>query len=296
MDGRPLPSVESLRCFVAVAEHLNFRRAAAEIALTPGALSQRVKQLEGLLDVQLFDRSPRHVELTAAGQRLLERARPALDAVRACAETEPETAVPIRFSLGTRFELGMSWILPALLALEEARPLWTIDLVFGSGDEILGRLEHGRVDAIVTSAPTADERWTARTLHAETYALVAAPRLLERRPFDSADDAAEHTLLDIDRSLPLARYAQSVCPNLSFARLWCGGTGAAVHALARAGRGVAVLPQYMVSQDVEQGALVTVLPELELLADSFRLLYRKASPLAGVLDELAEELAARPLT
>jgi len=290
-----LPPVESLRCFIAVAEHLSFRRAASELALTPGAVSQRIRQLEGLVDAQLFDRSSRHVQLTAEGRQLLPRARAALEAVQACAVMDEAATRPVRFSVGTRFELGLSWLVPAVLALGEARAHWTIDLVFGSGGEILERLEAGTVDVIVTSAPIANERWTARALHEETYVVVAAAERVSAHPIETPADAATHPLLDLDRSLPLARYAQSVSPELTFSEVRCCGTGAAVLAMVRAGVGVAVLPEYMVREDLDRGTLVRLLPALELLHDTFRILHRTGSPLASVFDELAGILASRPL-
>jgi LysR family glycine cleavage system transcriptional activator len=295
VHGRPLPSVDSLRCFVAAAEQLNFRRAAAEVALTPAALSQRIKQLEDQLDCRLFDRSSRHVALTADGQALLVRARTALSALLACRDVATDASARVRFTLGTRFELGMSWIIPALVELRTSRPQWQVDLVFGSSTEIVERLDAGRVDAIVTSAPTAAADWAAEVLHPERYVFAGAPSLLAERPLGEPADAAHHMLVDIDGDLPLARYLVSVCPGLSFASVWRAGTGAAVHALVRAGQGVGVLPEYMVEHDLETGALVRLLPDAQLLTDTFRLLYRKRSPLAHVLAQLAEELRARPL-
>jgi LysR family glycine cleavage system transcriptional activator len=291
----PLPPVDSLRCFVAAAEHLNFRRAATEVALTPAALSQRIKQLEDMLQCVLFERSSRHVALTPAGQSLLERALPALAALRACAEVADAKPSRVRVVVGTRFELGLSWLVPSLIDLRHARPAWHVDLLFGSGPEILARLEQTQVDAIVTSAPVANADWEAEVLHPESYALVAAPTLLARVPFATTADAVGHTILDIDGTLPLLRYASSVCPGLVFGDLWRCGTGAAVHELVRAGQGVAVLPLHMVQGDVEAGRLVRVLPELELLADTFRLIHRRSSPQAATLRELAAWLRTRPL-
>ena len=290
-----LPSPESLRCFVAVAEHLNFRRAAAEVALTPAALSQRIKQLEDLLSCKLFDRSPRHVALTPAGHSLLERARPALAALLACTEASGHAPERVALSLGTRFELGLSWIVPAVDVLRQQRPDWRISLVFGSGEEILGRLDQLRVDAIVTSAPVANEEWETEVLHPEHYVLLGAPALLQRMPLAQPADAAAHTVLDIDGDLPLARYLLSACDRLRFGDVWRCGTGAAVHALALAGHGVAVLPRYMVEADLAAGRLVALLPDVEPLSDTFRLIFRRASPVAGVLRELAAWLRARPL-
>ncbi len=295
VPSRPLPSVDSLRCFVAAAQHLNFRRAAAEVALTPAALSQRIKQLEDQLGCVLFDRSSRHVAVTPAGTALLERARPALDALRACAEVADATPSRLRIVIGTRFELGMSFLVPALVELRAARQQWRIELAFGSGPEILALLERGAVDAIVTSAPIADADWESVVLHPETYAMVAAPSLISRLPLGTVSDALAHVLLDIDGDLPLARYALSASPGLSFGDVWRVGTGAAVQQLALAGQGVAVLPTHMVEGDLREQRLLRVLPELALLGDTFRLIHRRASPLAGALAELAMELRARPL-
>ena len=126
-------------------------------------------------------------------------------------------------------------------------------------------------------------RAATEVLHPEAYALVAAPVLLARVPFAAATDAARHTILDIDGALPLLRYASSVCPGLVFGDLWRCGTGAAIHGLVRAGQGIAVLPLHMVQGDLEAGRLVQVLPGLELLTDTFRLIYRKSSPQAATL-------------
>ncbi|GAA1973127.1 LysR family transcriptional regulator [Microbacterium pumilum] len=68
-------SIQVIRYFCVLAEELHFGRAAERLSITPPSLSQQISRLEQQLDVRLFDRSPRKVELTAFGRELLPLAR-----------------------------------------------------------------------------------------------------------------------------------------------------------------------------------------------------------------------------
>ena len=72
-----------LRAFVAVAEELNFGRAAERLYITQPALSRQIRALEQLLGCELLRRSTHRVELTLAGEALLDRVRPVLREVDA---------------------------------------------------------------------------------------------------------------------------------------------------------------------------------------------------------------------
>jgi DNA-binding transcriptional LysR family regulator len=77
----PRGSLADLTAFVAVADHLSFRVAASRLGVTPSALSHSMRQLEDRLGVRLLHRTTRSVSLTDAGERLLERLRPAIDQI-----------------------------------------------------------------------------------------------------------------------------------------------------------------------------------------------------------------------
>jgi DNA-binding transcriptional LysR family regulator len=71
----------SLNVFLAAATHLSFRAASIELDVTPSAISHSIKSLEQRLGVRLFNRTTRSVSLTDAGERLLEKLRPAISSV-----------------------------------------------------------------------------------------------------------------------------------------------------------------------------------------------------------------------
>src|SRR5258707_5005232 len=75
-----------LTAFVAVADELSFRAAAARVGVTPSALSHAMRQLEERLGVRLLHRTTRSVALTDQGQRLLERLRPAITQIASALE------------------------------------------------------------------------------------------------------------------------------------------------------------------------------------------------------------------
>lgn len=295
-----LPDLETLRAFVSAARRLNFRAAAAEVGCSPTAFSERVARLESDLGCALFARTTRQVRLTAAGHRLLPHAERVLSEARACATVAAGARrQPFALTLGTRFELGLSLVVPALDDLEADRPERTVHLAFGTGPALLAELAAGRIDAVITSARLTAPEIDFAALHPERYAFVAAPAALARAPLAGPVDAADHRLIDKRPDLPLFRYFLDARPGAEVWRFGARqflGTIAAVRARVLAGAGVAVLPRYFVAADLAAGSLVEPLPTTPLAEDMFRLVWRQHHPLAEELRALAVALAARPWT
>ena len=140
-----------LRYFVAVAEERNFTRAAARLHMTQQPLSAAIRQLETELGVDLFERTTRRVELTDAGDALLEPARAALhaadDALAAARAAGRGIAGELRFGLSTGARYGLE---PLFAALAQRHPAVRLHTHHGSAGPLLADLGEGRLDAAVT--------------------------------------------------------------------------------------------------------------------------------------------------
>jgi len=299
--GSALPSIESLRCFDAAARLLRFRAAAKAVALTPAALGHRIRQLEDELGVRLFERTTRSVRLTAAGLALVPYARSCLEAAASCrrAAVGELGPTPIELTMGTRHELGISWLTPQLKPLSVAHPSVTIHLYFGSGPDILLRVRTLEIDCAVTSSRFTDPTLDAFPLHVENYVFVASPQLLARKPFRKNEDASSHTLVDAGIDQPLFRYWRDAAgggDRLRFGRLLRIGTIGAIRELVLSGEGVAVLPTYLVGEDLRARRLKHVFPSVTPLHDYFRLVFRRDDPRRAVYETLSASLSKAPLT
>ncbi len=88
--ARSLPPLNALRAFEAAARHLSLTRAAAELHVTPAAISHQVKALEIWLGVPLFRRLNRAILLTDAGQSCLKGLRDGFDRLAAMLQRTPD--------------------------------------------------------------------------------------------------------------------------------------------------------------------------------------------------------------
>jgi DNA-binding transcriptional LysR family regulator len=79
-------ALDGVEAFLSVAKHRSFRRAAAELGVTPSAISQAIRALEARIGAALFIRTTRSVGLTEAGERFLSRAKPAFEELIAASE------------------------------------------------------------------------------------------------------------------------------------------------------------------------------------------------------------------
>ncbi|MEU7061458.1 LysR family transcriptional regulator [Streptomyces sp. NPDC046197] len=135
--------LRQLTYFVTVAEELHFGRAAERLHIVQSAVSQQIQRLERELGAELFDRSPRRVRLTGAGERLLPEARAVLAAAdRARAAVAPPPGLRIGTSTGLGAHLDR-----VLAAFAERAPDVPVELFSLPVAERLDRVAAGQLNA-----------------------------------------------------------------------------------------------------------------------------------------------------
>lgn len=295
-----LPSVDNLRCFEAATKASSFRTAAKAVALTPTAFGQRIKQLEDQLGVQLFHRTTRTMQLTEAGLSLVPRVKEALEALERCAAVNQQgQPLPMELTLGTRYELGLSYLMPLTEQLQREYPFLTLHYFFGgSGGELHQRVKEREIDFCFSSHRITDPLLDGIRVHQEDYVFVGAPGLLKRNPLEKDEQAQNHVLVDINAALPLFGYwrdSPQGGDRLSFKNVLKAGSIEPMRRLVLEEKGVAVLPKYFVKEDLKEGRLELVLPDVESLFDYFRVVFRRDDPRKTLFTSLAAFYSGSPL-
>lgn len=163
--------LRQLQYFVVLAEELHFSRAAQRLHISQPPLSVAIKQLEGQLSAQLFERSSKEVRMTAAGQHLLVQARDILERSRRAALDTKAIARGMAGCLRLGF-VGSSMYrgLPEALAqLHALYPQIRVDLHELNSAEQVSALQQGKIDLGLMHTSAAPTGLQARTLLREPF-------------------------------------------------------------------------------------------------------------------------------
>jgi LysR family glycine cleavage system transcriptional activator len=272
--------LNALRAFEAAARHLNFSRAADELSVTPGAVSQQIQNLEDYVGAALFKRTPKGLLLTDAAQTALPALREAFDRLAEAASLLTAAVDGRRLTLTAPPSFAAKWLVPRLGAFEKAHP--QVDVWLSAGIELVD-LTAGEVDIAIRYGGGRYPGLEIRRLMSETVIPVASPEHLEANPLTSPSDLSSHILLhdgspDLDDS----------CPDWS---MWLAARGlkgvdgnrgprfnqsSLVIEAAVNGRGVALAKRTLAQADLEAGRLVAPLQIATAVDFAYYLVHPKA--------------------
>ena len=166
-----------LECFLAVANHLNFSRAAQELHITQPAVSHQINTLEAELEVKLFHRTSKNVRLTQAGHQFGQYAREILKltGISRARMRQWREELPQRMGLGCRNFLVLRALQPALTVLRQETPQLLPVLRQVPSASLDNLLEEEDVQAIFTMQREAGPKTSRRHLADCPVACVCAP-------------------------------------------------------------------------------------------------------------------------
>jgi DNA-binding transcriptional LysR family regulator len=291
-----LPPLSSLRAFASAGRHLSFQRAAAELAVTPTAISHQIRRLEEDLGVPLFRRMTRKLQLTEAGHRLLPEVAGAFDRLVSAVDRIKASGDGGALTISAITTLCFRWLAPRLPRFQARHPGIDVRLEASSRLTDFAREE---VDVGIRHGQGAWPGLKSHKLFDDRFTLLVSPKLLASGPpIKRPEDALRYPLL------------REVAPHSEW-EVWFSVTGVTPPANARgptfnssqlagqaaeAGLGVALINPDFFIDELTSGRLVQPLPEIYETGKAYHLVYPSAHEsrpkIVAFRDWLLEEAAA----
>ncbi|RZJ12752.1 MAG: LysR family transcriptional regulator [Acidovorax sp.] len=301
MDNRLTPSLLAwLRSFDAAARHGSFTKAAAELCITQGAVSQQVKQLEDWLRRPLFLRTPRALVPTPEGQWLAVVLRESFTAIESTLGQMRQPAEAATATLSCSPSFAMSWLTPRLGEFFRQHPSLGLR-VFGEFHTLdRTRMVRDGIEAAVRFDLGGYRDLSATVFLDEWLLPVASPDFLVRHPpITTAQDLHGDWLLHDgsawDGADTYEEWQHWFTQTGAVSPPWAGGQQFNLSQLAvsaaLAGQGIAIGRAALVLQDVKAGRLVPLLGRsvLSRAAYSFVTTAQPGPAMVLVREWLAEE-------
>jgi len=292
-------ALDGVEAFLGVARHRSFRKAAADLGVTPSAISQAIRALEARIGAALFMRTTRSVGLTEAGERFLARAKPAFEELVAASQvardlgtrpagllrlTVPRAAVPILLE-------------PLIEPFCQSYP--EIELEIAINEELLDLAASGFDAGIRMGQFIAADMTAVRLTPPFPLVVVGSPDYLRRRKRpERIDDLRQHACLRLRRSNGAIAPWSFVDGNKAVEAIVSGPLiahdfptllGAAVK-----GVGLAQVPAPIAAVLVKAGELVRVLEPFAPMAPGVFLYYPGRRQMTPKLRAFIDHVKHRP--
>lgn len=194
-------ALDGVEAFLSVAQHRNFRKAAAELAVTPSAVSQAIRALEARIGTVLFSRTTRSVGLTEAGERFFSRAKPAFEELVAASETARDLGQRPTGLLRLAVPRAVVPLIlePVIGSFRQAYP--DVELEIAASDEMVDVAANGFDAGIRLGQFIAPDMVVVRLTPPFPFVVVGSPDYLRgRKAPERIDDLREHACLRMRRS------------------------------------------------------------------------------------------------
>jgi LysR family transcriptional regulator, glycine cleavage system transcriptional activator len=266
-----VPSISELTSFVAAAQHGSFTRAASELNLTQGAISRQIRDLESRLGIRLFERIRQRVVLTDAGKLYLSPVKKALDNLADATQKALSFSNVTILNLVVLPTFGGHWLVPRLPEFQNKHPEITIHLTTRQ-QPIDFAVEPFDIAIFHDSC-----NWPGTIAHHlldDDLLAVCSPKLHTRQAIQTPADVAKFPLLyQTEKPSRWAEWMVRAGVTLDVPPRGHAYQNFAMMAQAAvAGLGIALLPRYLVEDDIADRRLVIVADRFARIRTSYYLI------------------------
>ena len=265
-------NIQSLKQFLSVVECGSFAAAARASDVDPSQISRTISGLEEDLGIRLFHRTTRSLALTDQGINYYARVRDILDELEAAKEearlSGQSVTGTLKITLSSAY--ANAQVIPLLPEFRETWPDIRLELLVT--DDTIDLARDG-IDLAIRHAPEIEQSVICSKLHDTRYHVVANPEYLSRRKaVEKPADLSDHDLILFD--LPDFRKSWLFRRNMDQETIPVQGALVVSSALAIQkamldGMGVALLPDWLVKNDLASGACMDLFPDYRVAAHSF---------------------------
>src|SRR6516225_3664105 len=270
-----LPPLNSLKAFEAAARHESFTRAAEELCVTQGAVSQQVKALAAGLGINLFNRERQRLIITEAGRDYLTVVRDALDRIAIGAERLLQRQNAGVLTVSTSPDFAAKWLVHRLGHFAEAHP--SIDLRVSA---VMHHVDFARED-VDMAVRHGDGNWPgldAVQLSSEQLFAICSPKLLSGRRLGKPLDILKFPLIHLDSRADWTKWLRMAGMSDDNARHGpVLNRASMVIDAAINGQGVALARTTLAAWDLINGRLVRPFPDSMPVAKTYWIVCPKAT-------------------
>ena len=275
--SRRLPPLNALRAFEASARLKSFTKAADELCVSPAAVSQQIKVLEQYLNILLFSRAHKNLQLTPAGSAYFPIISEGFNTLLRAGQRLSEFQLDPHLTVSALPSVASKWLAPRLFSwLEEhseidVKVIATHEEADFPSEDIDFRISYGQLDY---------KNVSTQQLFIDKVYPVCSPRLLEKHPLNEPGDITEHTLIHVGwgneyKSLPswqdwlrevgVDKKSVQNGPEFNLSSM-------AIQSVID-GQGVMLGQHMMVSEDIKSGRLVKPLDVVLPLNEPYHVIY-----------------------
>ncbi len=277
-----IANLSRMVAFEAVARHLSFTRAAGELGLTKGTVSQHVSALEKDLGLRLLMRTSRKIMLTDAGEDLLPYCLQITEAAHAVTDHSAHETTDLvgRVSITTSHTLAIQYLTEAVTRFQAENPKVAIDLAIR--ERFVDLHEEG-VDLALRVGELQTQDLVARRLGSFSMVVAATPEIASRLGrVEDPSNLSDESWIVISTTNPRPEIVLSNSDgrkrSLTVDARYRTNSGLCALSLVGKGVGLGLLPSFAIAAELRDGRLVNVLPDWSERTGPVSLVWSPLSP------------------